>query len=206
MGEGTRGLIAWIVVGLIGLLSLGSCDSNGTPVRTIRWEPDGQRFIQFYTNDEENLNYVFWSARNVGQDLAAGAVEITIKKLSGDPSWGFGMIFDYQDEENFGRVLITRNGSYQVARKETGNYTYLQNFTSSSAVETAPGTENVIRVSYTNPNLSVVINGTPVFTGNYGTLLGGTAAGAIAGVSPQELFPEVPVDVRYKMNLPVSYP
>jgi len=208
MQKGKVVSVALVLAGVVALLFLGSCDTGGTPVQTIRWEQDGSGFIQFYTNDSENLSYTFWSAHELGQDLSAGPVEITVKKNSGDPSYGFGMIFDYIDEDNFGRVLITRSGAYQVARKENGTFTYPQNFASSNAVRTSSGAENVIRVTdvSSTDEITVTINGTEVFNDVYGTLLGGTRVGGIAGVSDQEQFPEVPVDVRYKLNEPVTYP
>ncbi|HBF39543.1 MAG TPA: hypothetical protein DDW50_19765 [Firmicutes bacterium] len=46
----------------------GGGGSNDLPVQTIQWQPDGNGFVQFYTNDKNNAfkSFFYYSTNSAG--------------------------------------------------------------------------------------------------------------------------------------------
>jgi hypothetical protein len=93
-------------------------------VQTILFAPDGNGYIQFYTNDTANLG-LGWldNYPSTAPSLATApwTVSVTMQKNSGAIGYGVGCIFCYADFSNFYRVLISWNGGYRVDKKVAGN-------------------------------------------------------------------------------------
>ena len=202
------------------LLIVVGCDSSssGSPViETVFWEPDGNGVYRFSTNDSQYYQSGFWNS--VNKDMAvqnADTFEVVVKKESGASTYGYGMVFDYVDGENFGVIFITLNGSYSIRRQQNDEWTKLTDpnndgyLPSGGAVNASAGAENRIEVTLNRASdtLSLNINGTNIYTYFPYSDLGGSGLGAYAssGSESEENFPTEPVDVRYRTVTPVALP
>lgn len=122
-----------------------------------------------------------------------------------------GVIFCYQDDNNFYRVLIDTEGYYYIYKNFSGNRTTIQTKKSSSALKPGYNALNTINVTRdTESQFTIKFNDNPeviIFTDDTGTtpLTGGRCGFYVAvGDETQEQFPNTPVDVRFKQILPTG--
>ena len=192
------------------LISCGySTDNPRTPpkIQTIAWEPDGNGFVQYLTNDAQyygSSNFITYSQTNEPQMSTVAAV---VEKKSGSPSSSYGIVFCLQDNDNLYLLLITTNGYYCVYEKVGGMYSAIIPWTVSPLLKHGVRVENEISVTEQTLNhFTVYFNGSFETTFSDGNFPGGTA-GFYASVSPTtEHFPSTPEDVRCKLSSPVAYP
>jgi hypothetical protein len=80
---------------------------------------------------------------------------------TGDPGrLGAGLLFWGEDGRNFFQFGILNNGKYWVARKQDGKWHVVVENVTSSAINTAPGATNTLRVKTTGSAVSFFVNGT----------------------------------------------
>jgi C-terminal processing protease CtpA/Prc len=189
----------------------GGGSSNPPPsVQTIKWQADGSGAVQFLTNDAQYYKYIFWSTYTGTNEAQMTTVTATVKKQSGSLYGGFGIVFCYQDSNNFYHLLIDSAGHYSVYTKVAGTYYAIIPWTtvSSAHLNSGFGVENVISVVQQSPNsFSVIFNGIQEVVFSAGNFTGGVA-GFCASVADQagENFPAVPEDIRFKLSSPIVYP
>lgn len=186
-------------------LGCGGSDSD-LPVQTIDFKSDGNGFIQYYTNDSSKLDKGIYDTTNTNQ-TPMKTLETQVKKISGKPRWGYGVIFCFQDTDNFYRLLIHENGRYQIAKKVGGKYLepLIKSWTDSSALYTGYNVVNTIKVTYVpDYSFNIYFNGTlaTTFTDNDVTKFSGGDYGFYVSVGKDENFPNNPVDVRFKQITP----
>ncbi len=212
-----RSSVGLTLVGLAIFLT-NSC-SQDPDITTIFWELDGDGYIQFSTNDPNYYGYAFfasWDTENQAAPMTSAVTGI-VKKLSGAPNRGFGMIFCVQDLDNFFYVLITVDGYYDIGERVSGVPSKMVDYTMSGAINTGFGASNTISVTYTTGTntMAVFINGSPVntFQPNTGSNpfipnWTGGKAGFIStcGSATEENFPKTASDVRFKFTSPVALP
>ena len=193
------------------LISCGHSSNQSNPstsIQTIRWQLDGNGFVQFSTNDPQLYHYIFWNAYTQSNEVEMTTVTATVKKQSGSLFGGYGIVFCYQDVNNFYRLLIDAAGHYNVYSKVSGTYSAIIPWTPSTHLNNGVGVENVISVTQQSPN-NFIVN----FNGVQETLFGdgnftGGKAGFCAYIDDQadENFPNTPADIRFKLTAPVAYP
>jgi len=176
---------------------------------TIEWEPDGFGFVQFSTDDPQYLDTRQYLPLTEESQSPMTTVTATVKKMSGYSKAGFGIVYCYQDENNFYLLEITTEGKFKVRKKVGGTDTDLIPWTTSTYLTSGFGVENDIGVTQ-DPvgTFSVTLNGTadvatfddPSFTGGLAGPFVRIRSGAY------EKFPGVPVDCRFKILEPVAYP
>ncbi len=184
------------------------------PTETILWEPDGSGFIQFYTNDPQYYDYLFWATIS-GSYMGTTGDECIVqtKKISGYAYGSYGIVFSYYDSNNFFVLLITTQGSYAIYQIYAGDPYELQGWTSSGYLYTGYNTINTLKTIYYY-NLGgydyqdLYLNGNNIGSiyNSPGTLDGYVGFFASVTGSSYENFPSVPVDVRFKMTSPVIVP
>ena len=69
-----------------------------------------------------------------------------------------GILFNYQDANNFNSFLLRSDGSYWVSRYSFG-HTPLVNWTQSDAIEIGDGAVNILEITGENGSYSFYING-----------------------------------------------
>lgn len=182
---------------------------SSTSTQTIKWQLDNEGFVQLFTNDPQYYGYSFWNTYTQTNQSPMATVTATVKKMSGSLSSGYGVIFCYQDNNNFYRLLITTGGYYCVYEKVGGTYNTIIPWTSipSPHLNNGVGVENVISVAQpTLNNFSIYFNGSFETSFSDSNFSGGKS-GFTMSVSPTtENFPYTPEDVRFKMSSPVTYP
>jgi len=183
---------------------------NNTPsIQTVNWQLDGSGFVQFLTNDSQYYNYNFWNTYTQTNESQMTTVTATVKKQSGSLSSGYGILFCYQDNNNFYRLLITTGGYYSVYVKVGGTYSAIIPWTSTPSLHLngGVGVENEISVTQQSLNdFSIYFNGTFETTFSNANFSGGRAGFSVSVSPTTENFPYTPEDVRFKMSSPVAYP
>jgi hypothetical protein len=199
-----------VFVAVLAALAFGACsteaDDEDLPVQTITWEvKDG--YYQFYTNDAKYYDYAFWSHRDNSTGVFTTFTGVT-KKMSGGDHMGYGFIFCVVDNENFYRILITKNGSYRISKVVADTWTHLTDWVDSSNLKKDYGVENTVTVTRSaagvfsiifNDVQSATFTDTTFTTDAYGPY-------AAVGLAEDEAFPNSPVDLRYKFTSPAVSP
>lgn len=202
---------------VIAAMVLSGCDnssgSSDLPVDTKKWvTTDG--YYQFYTNDAQLLNYMFWLPFSNKEDPAAifGSFTGVAKKVSGSPDYAYGFLFCYTvtgaEVDDFYYVLISTHGNYKVGKKKGADWTPLQDWTSASALKSGMNTENIVTVARTgNGEFAISFNGVASYSFTDTSLTaGGFAPVLFIGKAGEEDFPNNPVDVRFKFTSPDILP
>ena len=188
----------------------GDSSSPAATVQTIKWQADGNGFVQFLTNDAQYYQYGFWYMPSKSYETQMTTVSATVKKESGSLYSGYGIVFCYQDTNNFYRLVIDAAGHYVVHAKVAGTLTSIIPWspTYTAQINSGLGAANVISVVQQSPgNFSVLFNGTQETTFSDSNFTGGWA-GFYASIAYQahESFPNTPEDIRFELNSPIVYP
>ena len=183
-----------------------ACDNDSETdlsIQTIRWQPDGNGFRQFYTNDPQYLDWYFSTSYNVS-NTESNVYEIEAKKISGRDNTSYGLLFG-SDSQNWYQVLITVTGGYYVGVRIGENYTRLQDWSLSNHLRTGYNQSNRIRVTKNGSTYTIYFNNNQIssitdtfFNGNISIM------GFRASISQEENFPNTPVDVRFRVISPPS--
>ncbi|MGO8842417.1 MAG: hypothetical protein ACLQF1_15190 [Methyloceanibacter sp.] len=81
----------------------------------------------------------------------------------GDPTTlGAGLLFWGEDNKSYFQFGVLNNGKFWIARKQDGKWLTIVENVLSSAINTAPGGSNKLRVKATGNSASFFINGTKV--------------------------------------------
>jgi hypothetical protein len=138
------------------------------------------------------------------------SVEMQVKKMLGYYHAGYGIMFCYQDTNNFYRVVITVDGFYLISKKVAGTYynntgggswtTTNPSWPASTNMVTGFGNANKIKVVNTGGgNFDLYFNGVYETSFSDATFTGGYN-GYYVGIGSEnhESFP-TPMDVRVKL-------
>ncbi len=204
------GLVSAVFMLLVSCGQSSNNSSTSTSIQTIQWQLDGNGFVQFSTNDPQYYNYIFWNTYTQTYESLMSTVTATVEKQSGSLYAGYGIVFCYQDNNNFYRLLIDAAGQYSVYSKVGGTYSAIIPWTTTPSLHlnSGIGVENEISVIQQSPNnFSVNFNGTQETTFSDNNFSGGKA-GFCASIYDQthENFPYTPEDIRFKLSSPVAYP
>jgi hypothetical protein len=198
------------MVMIIGLMITG-CESgsgNGTSIFTIEFKTDNEGFIQLATNDPVNCGYALFGIESE-EPANPNVYELDCKKISGYEEEGYGMLFEASpnNDDKFYAVVITADGYYSIF-KSTGSefedetpITEDPEWKTSSAINKGYNQLNNIKVVKAESMYTVYLNGTQVEqftdTDDFGNNIGVYVA---VGDEAGEAFPEIPVDVRFKLK------
>ena len=184
----------------------------------VNFTDDGSgNYLQFYTNQIGDLGGLFYSW-NVGSTLGLNdTLQTTVNKKSGDDGTslgvnGFGVIFRFQDLDNFMVFLINVNGRFAVWQKMAGAWNYsVIAWADASAIVSGYDSENTLKVYYYLDGLDyrydLYVNNSPVGWVTFASYVGGyTGILSAVGDSSYEDFPDFPVDVRFRQTLPILVP
>lgn len=201
-----------LIILIISILFTFGCAIKRTPSMSL-WSVDENGYSRFYTKKPAHYNYFFMQWNNVIERTPMDIVETTVKKMSGSDLWGYGVVFCFQDEDNFYRLLINNKGWYEVSKTVNGKWTYdLVNndgyWEVSQHLNTGYNVENKIKVKYNNDStFTIFFNDQEVTTFTDDSLTGGKFGFcAQVGRAEDENFPTYPVDVRFKQHKPVEFP
>lgn len=152
---------AWFLAPLAVLLVVGctnpSDNKDDAPsYKTVLWEENEDNELQLYTNDPTNFGSTYWKVSDA--DCSSGTM--TIVRVEGNPFYGSGMVFGWQDNDNFSFVLVDQEGWYFVGSRIEGEFVSRKDWTNSDALWTGLGEENIINVVVNEDgSCSITFNG-----------------------------------------------
>ena len=136
--------------------------------------------------------------------------EVQLNKVMGYTVAGYGIVFAYQDSDNYYKLLTTVEGRYMVYKVEGGTSSPILDWDDATHLETGWDKLNTIKIQHDSGTpartFEIYFNGVleedftvdPYFSdGSIGYYV------SVAGAS-QEYFPYYPVDVRFKLLQPTT--
>ncbi|MFN8459967.1 MAG: FHA domain-containing protein, partial [Anaerolineae bacterium] len=109
-----------------------------------------------YQIEVTTSNLVAWGLAN--RDVADFEVEVEAKFEDGGQSNGYGLLFRFQDRENFYRFDISGDGYYLLSKFVKGEWTTLEDWTASPAIKTG-NSANILKVAAFGSDITVWANG-----------------------------------------------
>jgi hypothetical protein len=199
---------------LVFVFVLAGCPDPNTnkdlPVKRILWVPDTAGFIQFYTNDPADYNYIIRA--NYGIETAnLTAIEIECKKMSGNENPWYGLWIDVSVGEasqyycvgiDVQRYFIVEK--YDSTKPAGERWSTIKEYERSDKLNSGYEVTNKIKVTKSGTSFTVFFNNSSVHTftitetvKQFGIFaeVGGTTG------SWAESFPNTPFDVRFKRTL-----
>jgi hypothetical protein len=200
-----------VIVAIVAFVFVG-CDNPsggsgaGAPaIETVPWEPDADGFLRFSTNDPEHLGY-FFAYPLPFAFTSDYRFEVTLEKSSGGLAPPMGVVFNYTDIDNFYSALIRPNGGWLIHKRSNGVWAeeFLASCNEDCGVNSGLNERNVISVEYADADQewTLTINGNVVTTFTDPDQLdpGYVGLKTVIGGEEQESFPDVPVDVRFRVE------
>lgn len=136
------------------------------------------------------------------------SVGANIKKISGSNHVPFGILFCFQDTQNFFEVGIITEGWYYIAEVVNGDFIFIQDWSYSPSLNEGYSKENKIEVFYNGDVFTIYFNDSYIISFNNSILISQGIVGgnfgyfAYVGDNTYEDFPRIPVDVRFKQIIP----
>ncbi len=193
-----------------GLLLSGSPRKSEELLDQISWGGDGNGFLQLRTSDERLCESSAWLAFNETLESSMSSVTITTKKVTGSHYSGYGPTFCYQDSNNFYCCLICATGQFSVHKCVAGDWATIIPWTVKPSPHLKSGNNavNTIAViSKADNHFQVFFNGTREATFEDRALAGGKCGFfASIGHKSKQSFPEIPEDIRFRLEKPVKVP
>ncbi len=183
---GALGLLLVIVAGavIVFLGSPGGQQASTTPTPSTEVQPLPENFILVYEDDFSNTgsgwddafdrfttkqygnnryyievttsNLVAWGLAN--RDIANFRLQVDATQESGPNNNGYGILFRFQDRDNYYRFDVSGEGYYLLSKFYKGEWTTLVPWTASSALNVGQAT-NVLMVEAIGPNIRIFANG-----------------------------------------------
>ncbi len=107
-------------------------------------------------------NLVAWGLAN--RDVADFEVQVEARREDGAEDNSYGLLFRFEDRNNFYRFDISGDGFFLVSKFVDGNWNTLVDWTEAPNLNTELGADNILKVSAFGPNITVWANGQPLAT------------------------------------------
>jgi hypothetical protein len=135
--------------GIIGIFIIAGCVQPEPEISTIDWQPDGEGFLQFKTNDASIGGfYRDFSCQNaIFDEASASTLDISLKALSGPSGYGFGANFCKDASGDAYQVLFAPAGAAIVQKRVAGEWIVLHPWTATPAFKAGYGQVNRLRIS-----------------------------------------------------------
>ena len=184
----------------------------------VNFTDDGSgNYLQFYTNQIGDLDKFFYSWNVLSTLGLNDTLQTTVNKKSGDDGAslgvnGFGVIFRFQDLDNFMVFVINVNGRFAVWQKMLGAWNYsVIAWTDASAIVSGYDSDNTLKVDYylddSDYRYDLYVNNSYIAWVTFASYVSGyTGFLSAVGDSSYEDFPDFPVDVRFRQTLPILLP
>jgi hypothetical protein len=105
-------------------------------------------------------NLVAWGLAN--RDVADFEIEVEARREDGGESNSYGILFRFQDRDNFYRFDISGDGYFLLSRFNDGQWQTLVDWTAAPSINTDIGVNNILKVSAFGPDITVWSNGQPL--------------------------------------------
>jgi len=174
--------------------------SNATAF-AILYELDQNEFVRCSTNDPREYNWARWRLFENGND--ENTYEIDCKKISGASYNGYGLLFGASDTDVYKYYYLTIwvDGTYSIS-KSTNNVddlTDIKEREESDKLHTGYNVTNTLKVVKNGGEYTVYLNDSQVYEFTDSDISGNRLGYRVSiGSQNAELFPNTPVDVRFK--------
>jgi hypothetical protein len=119
----------------LAILSCSPIDPLPAPIDAeFAEENDGS--IRFISSSSDDYQTAFWTILGAAYQNPFDSVTVSVQKLSGHDEGDFGIIFCYQDDDNFYLVSIDIEGNYAAKKRTNGSFSTLIDWTESDNLET----------------------------------------------------------------------
>ncbi|MCL2293349.1 MAG: hypothetical protein FWC36_00550 [Spirochaetes bacterium] len=168
----------------------------------------GRRITSFLVNDNmywTEYGFTLWAVESGdGEDIFSSR-EVTLSKISGDRIAGYGIVICQKMRDGYGQTMLTiminTTGNYAIGKVVGGNYHHMKRWTHSNFLLQGFGRPNVLGITYDNDEkeYTLVINGHEAlrFKDENEPVHEGGRSGYIVVISPQDIFPQNPVEVIF---------
>jgi len=190
-------------------IDLDMKEAGAPPVSSIRFSTpaDNDGTTRFLTIDPALYGKYTWQYMS-NPNTNPNVYECRIKKISGDDYSGYGMIFCVDDSDSnnvsFYWFLIATDGTFIIQKRTSDTLTNMSaGWTNSSSIKAEFNASNTLRIERTDnangASFRAFINGDLVVNFTDSNPVNGRKTGQIAGIGEMEmeLFPHIPVDVRF---------
>jgi len=109
-----------------------------------------------YQIEVNTSNLIAWGLAN--RDVANFEIEVEAKQEDGDEKNSYGLLFRFQDRNNFYRFDVSGDGYYLLSKFVEGEWTNLVDWTASEFINTG-GAANILKVSAFGPDITIWANG-----------------------------------------------
>ena len=190
-------------------IDLDMKEAGVPPVSNIRFSSpdDNDGTMRFLTIDPALYDRYTWRYMS-NPNTNPNVYECRVKKISGNDSSGYGMIFCVDDSDSnnvsFYRFLIAVDGTFLIQKRTPNALTNMPaGWTNSSSIKAEYNAYNTLRIERIDnehgASFRAFINGELVVNFTDDNPLNGTRTGQIVEIGKMEMeqFPYVPVDVRF---------
>jgi YVTN family beta-propeller protein len=98
-----------------------------------------------------------WDPYTYKKGLKDFTVEVDIRSLTTESQHAGGIVFRYQDNDNYYSYFVSNGGYYRIGKKILGKWTYMKNWTYSPYIKTGDNM-NHLKVICTGTQIEVYIN------------------------------------------------
>ena len=133
------------------------------------WEGEGEDYL-WEVNEDGNLIISqnisgLYKTKNIDMiDINKSfTYELGFKKISGKNEWGTGMYFNYKDDDNYSKFVVSSDGYFKIDQYFVGIANEIMKWTKSSKINKSSG-ENKLKVFRIDEKTYFSINGTVVHT------------------------------------------
>ena len=168
----------------------------------------GRRETNFLLNDNfywGEHGYTLWAVESgVGENIFSER-EVALSKTSGSSVAGYGLVICQRMRTGYGQtmltVMINTAGNYAIGKVVGGNYIGLKNWTNTVHLRAGYGRPNELKIMYDKDEkeFTLIINENEVekFKDETAPVHEGGRNGYIVVISPQDKFPQNPVEVTF---------
>jgi pSer/pThr/pTyr-binding forkhead associated (FHA) protein len=107
-------------------------------------------------------NLVAWGLAN--RDVADFELQVEVRREDGVESNSYGLLFRFQDRDNFYRFDVSGDGYFLLSKFVDGEWETLVDWTEAPNLNTELGVDNILKVSAFGPDITVWANGQPLAT------------------------------------------
>ena len=133
------------------------------------WEAEGENYLWEVNNEGDLIisqnSSGLYKTKNIDMiDVdKTFTYELGFKKISGKNEWGTGMYFNYKDDDNFSKFIVSSDGYFKIDQYYVGIANEIKKWTKSSKINKSSG-ENKLKVFRIEEKTYFSVNGTVVHT------------------------------------------
>jgi hypothetical protein len=201
--------------GLVTPLAAGSClvtattfDGRSASCQVSVWGNDSDGNARFLVDEDSFKGYGWWKPLNIrnGVNPATDPISLTLRQAGGNSNSSYGIHFCYADSLNYYSMSIISQGYYRLFKRVAGATTMIQDWTANPDLNAGIGSTNSVSISMPAAGtISIRFNGGTAIDFNDSSFTSGNLA-IFAGISNDEDFPTTPLDIRYRITAPMTFP